>query len=319
MPSSLSDNESGARDVFFHILAMVGLYASATALLILLFQYINLGFQDPLEGGYYATLEARRLIRGALASLIVAFPVYIWITRFLERLYSSSPEKRGLRVRKWLVYFTLLVVALLIGGDLITLIFKFLNGELTARFLLKVLSIFVVAGSVFAYYIWSLRRSYQDHVTWVRPFSLAVIAGVLVAVIAGFFIAGSPQQERLRQSDERRVSDLQYLQNQIVYYWQQKEALPKNLSDLEDPLRGVSVPVDPKTSELYGYEVTGDQEFSLCAIFSLPSLEVNITPVRYEYGSVMSWEHEAGKACFDRTIDEDFFPKPALEGSPAVR
>ena len=95
MPSSLSDNESGARDVFFHILAMVGLYASATALLILLFQYINLGFQDPLEGGYYATLEARRLIRGALASLIVAFPVYLDYPFFGASLFIFSGETRA--------------------------------------------------------------------------------------------------------------------------------------------------------------------------------------------------------------------------------
>ena len=68
------------------------------------------------------------------------------------------PEKRNLRIRKWLIYFTLFAAALIIIGDLVALIFSLLGGELTVRFLLKVVTIFFVAGSVFYYYLWDLRR-----------------------------------------------------------------------------------------------------------------------------------------------------------------
>jgi hypothetical protein len=61
-------------------------------------------------------------------------------------------------IRKWLIYFTLFAAALIIIGDLVTLLNRFLEGELTVRFLLKVLAVFFVAGSVFYYYLWDLRK-----------------------------------------------------------------------------------------------------------------------------------------------------------------
>jgi hypothetical protein len=306
---------SAPRDVFFHLLSFVGLYASAIALLVLLFQHVNLAFVDALEGnGYYAALASRGMIRWALASIVVAFPVFLWVSWFLERMYVASPEKRELRIRKWLVYFTLLVVTLSIGGDLITLIFRYLNGELSVRFALKVLSVFAVAGSVLCYYLWSLRRSYKSRSLWHRYCFGAIILAILVAIVSGFFVAGSPQTERLRQFDEQRVGNLQYLQSEIVYYWQRKEILPGTLADLEDALRGVSVPRDPDTDAAYEYAMKGEKAFELCATFSLPSVAASVAyPAEIPNED---WKHDAGRACFERTIDEDFFPTKPLEAIP---
>ena len=306
---------SAPRDVFFHLLSFVGLYASAIALLVLLFQHVNLAFVDALEGnGYYAALASRGMIRWALASIVVAFPVFLWVSWFLERTYAASPEKRELRIRKWLVYFTLLIVTLTIGGDLITLIFRFLNGELSIRFALKVLSVFAVAGSVLCYYLWSLRRSYQSRSRWHRYCFGGIVLAIVAAIVSGFFVAGSPQTERLRQLDEQRVGNLQYLQSEVVYYWQRKEALPNALADLEDALRGVSIPRDPDTDAPYEYAVKGEKTFELCTTFSLPSVAASTA---YPAGVPNEdWRHDAGKACFERVIDEDFFPTKALDGVP---
>jgi hypothetical protein len=43
-------------------------------------------------------------------------------------------------------------------GDVVTLIYYFLGGEMTVRFSLKVLTIGVIAGTVLAYYLTDLRR-----------------------------------------------------------------------------------------------------------------------------------------------------------------
>ncbi|MEK7085265.1 MAG: DUF5671 domain-containing protein, partial [Patescibacteria group bacterium] len=64
----------------------------------------------------------------------------------------------NLRIRKWLVYFTLFAASLFIIGDLIALIYNFLQGELTVRFFLKILTVFFVAGSVFWYYFMDIRK-----------------------------------------------------------------------------------------------------------------------------------------------------------------
>ncbi len=147
------------KDFFLHLLSMVALYVSASSFLVLVFQYINLAFPDLVEYNYYFNTDGiYQSMRWAIASLIVIFPAYILTTRFLNKVYLKHPEKRELKVRKWLVYFTLFVASLTIVGDLVRLIFNFLEGEITMRFILKVLAVFFVAGSMFVYYLWDLRR-----------------------------------------------------------------------------------------------------------------------------------------------------------------
>lgn len=151
--------KAGPRDVFLHLLAVLTLYASAVAFITLIFQYVNVLIPDPLEMQRgYILQSAYQTIRWSVASLVVIFPVYIFSAWYLNKSYAAIPEKRNLRIRKWLIYFTLFASALIIIGDLVALIFNLLGGELTTRFLLKVLTVFFVAGSVFYYHLWDLRR-----------------------------------------------------------------------------------------------------------------------------------------------------------------
>lgn len=156
-----------------------------------------------------------------------------------------------------------------------------------------------------------------------RYFIYTVIAIVIATVIAGFFIVGSPKEERLRRFDEQRIGHLQFLQSEILNYWMNKEKLPANLSALEDDIRGVRAPVDPETGASYEYKASGSETFSLCADFALPSLGMaqtaekpmmpRVSPVDSYYGSVYpaggvtNWEHKSGHACFERTIDKELY------------
>lgn len=161
MENIQSEQKTSPKDVFLHLLAIIMLYVSAAEFLVLVFQYINLTFPDVLEmGNYYYGGEnpAYGYIRWAVSTLIVVFPTYIITSRFLNKAYDAEPGKRNLRIRKWLIYFTLFVAALAIIGDLVTLVYTFLNGEFTMRFVLKVLAVFFVAGSIFYYYLSDLRQ-----------------------------------------------------------------------------------------------------------------------------------------------------------------
>ena len=104
------------------------------------------------------------------------------------------------------------------------------------------------------------------------------------------------------------------IQSQIVSYWQDKEQLPQDLEDLEDPLRGFLAPMDPQTEEPYGYRAMGARTFELCATFNLESTEEGsftrrAVPIGIK-GTLFNenWQHEAGDLCFERTIDPDLFP-----------
>lgn len=159
----MAQNTTGPKDVFLHLLAIITLYVSAGSFIALIFQYINVLIPDLLDrSGYYGLLSSYSAIRWAISALVIIFPVYVVTSWFLNKSYAASPAKRNLRIRKWLVYFTLFAAALIIIGDLVTLIFNLLGGELTARFLFKVVTVFFVAGSVFYYYFWDLRRHQID-------------------------------------------------------------------------------------------------------------------------------------------------------------
>ena len=153
------DKKVSPKEIFQHILAIITLYVSGIGFLVLVFQYINILFPDIIGlNGYENLSGARQVIRWSISSLVVVFPLYVFMPRLLNKGYAANPSKRNLRIRKWLIYFTLFATALIIIGDLVTLINNFLGGELTVRFLLKILAVLFVTGSVMGYYIWELKR-----------------------------------------------------------------------------------------------------------------------------------------------------------------
>jgi len=294
------------RDAFLHLLAIVTLYYSVVSLLTLFFQTINAIFPDPLS--YF---DQGGQLRWAIASLIVIFPVFLWASWFLHKDTIFNPEKAEFKIRRWLGYLTVFLAAGLVIGDLVILVLNFLEGDLTLRFVLKVLAVLAVAASVFGYYLYDLRRTPGVLAPRARLFVWVVIIAVAVAIVGGFFVAGSPFKQREVRFDSQRVGHLQTIQWQIVNHWQQKGVLPKTLDDLTDTISGFKAPVDPKSQIVYDYKVTGSQSFELCAIFTRSSKDSYLRgtePMPAQYGIDDNWEHGVGQQCFARTIDPDLYP-----------
>ncbi len=151
-----------AREAFLYLLLFLTLYISAVSFGTLIFQYVNRWLPD-LTVDQYLTLETiTNTIRWATASLIIAFPLYLWISQILAKAVSRDPEKRSSRVKKWLTYITLFIAAAVIIVDLITLIFNLLSGELTLRFIIKVVTVGAISGSIFGFYLWDLRKEEKE-------------------------------------------------------------------------------------------------------------------------------------------------------------
>ncbi len=301
---------STPRDVFLHLLGTWTLFVSVISLLTVVFQYINIVLPDPLNGDRQSVLG---LIRGASASLIVAFPIFVWISSILHRDVVADPGKRDLPVRKWLIYFTLFVAAVSIISYLITLVNGLYGGELTLSFALKALSVLIVTGTVFGYYLWDVRQAGKPGSL---PSRLAWGSGIVVAalLVAGVFIAGTPAEQRRVRMDLTRVSDLQSIQQQVVSYWIDKGSLPNTTSDLSDTISGFTPPVDPATREPYGYRMMGMYRFELCATFETTAADSDL-PVYLRPSSPTiaksvddltgTWAHGTGQTCFARTIDPE--------------
>jgi len=150
-----------AREAFQYLVLFGTLYLGAFSLGSLFFQFINLAFPDPLWS--QAEIEAiPEAIRWAVASLVVATPVFLYAARAISREIAVSPLKRTSPVRRWLTYLTLAIAAGVLIGDSTNLVYSLLGGEVTARFLLKALTIGSIAGTVFVYYLRDLRRDEKE-------------------------------------------------------------------------------------------------------------------------------------------------------------
>ena len=300
---------STPKDVFQHLLMIVTLYIGVVSLITLMIQYIDVLFPDQLNFYYQGLLDGIRL---SSSTLVVVTPIFILLSWLIQKEFTQEPDKHELKIRKWLMYLTLFIASITIIIDLVQLVYNFYSGELTTKFLLKVLAVLLVTGAVFIYYLWDLRG------LWINTkapkyFAWGTSATILVVIIAGFMIVGF---------DDQRVSDLQNLQNEIINTWTRKNNLPATLNDLRDSISGFVPPVDPSTSQPYQYQIVTPLSFKLCATFALPSLDQKFgrstgtspaypAPISvyngYNGGVDQNWSHDAGEKCFDRTIDPQLY------------
>ena len=302
------------KDFFLWFGAMAALYTSVFAFIALLFSYLNYAFPDPLA--YYSSDPYSGGISYQMASLIVLYPIFLLLIRLIRRSIETDPTRAHIWIRRWALYLTLFIAGVTVVGDLITLIMYFFNGDVTIRFALKVLVIFVVVGATFLHFLADLRGYWERNSGKARTIGFAVGALILVSIVAGFFIVGTPWQARLYRYDEQKVSDLQNIQYQVVYYWQAKQELPSSPDDLADSIAGYTAPSDPQTGEPYEYVVTGIRAFELCATFNAESQRDSVSfrteaiaPSAYPAkGETDNWQHGEGRICFARTIDPERYP-----------
>lgn len=144
-----------AREAFLYLVLFTALYLSAFNLGTALYALIDRALPDPAMRTYGAGSS----LRWALAGLLVAFPIFLWTSSYVGREVAANPAGRLSPVRRWCTYLTLFIAVACLIGDATTLVYNVLSGELTTRFVLKVIVIAAIAGSVLAYYLHDLRQS----------------------------------------------------------------------------------------------------------------------------------------------------------------
>ena len=79
-----------AREAFLYGLLFVALYVSAYHLGMLVFTFIERAFPQAAE-----IPRLREAIRGPASVLVVALPVFVYVSRLIDREVRSDPSKRG--------------------------------------------------------------------------------------------------------------------------------------------------------------------------------------------------------------------------------
>ena len=282
--------------------SLVTLYLSLSFLVVMVFGIINIIFPDA-TAGYYEVDSSESMIRTAIAMVIVFFPAYLILTRFVNNQRRDSNEGSYLNLTKWLIYLSLLIGGCVLLGDLATVIMTYLNGEVTARFIYKALTVLLLVGAAFYYYLLDARGFWLKNEQKSVYFGAGVVIIVLVALVQGFIHVKAPSAVREQRLDSTQINDLQQIQWRIQDYYLTNQKLPENFTALGEP----DVPKAPENRAAYRYGIT-TEGFELCATFTQPSSAADaqmyavptekLVPIK----NPDNWQHGVGETCFKRIV-----------------
>lgn len=287
-------------EFFLHLLMVVTLYVSVYNFTYLLFEVVDFVLPDVIR-----SYVNHSMIKWSIASLVVSFPLFLYFSNTIRKSLKVEPNQHNARSRRWLLGFTLFLAGFVFIGNLTWLVYQFLEGALTMAILTKSFIVFAVTAVVFTHYRGALRSESVSLGVGVRKaLTVGVTSAVTLAIVAGFWVTGSPWEQRKIAFDERRVSDLQRIEMVVRDYWYIEKKLPQTLEQTKELSTFYREKlVDPEDKSPYEYKVVGKNEFALCATFKTSSAE---TKKRYGGGYYLEkvWEHGKGSHCFERTVIE---------------
>ena len=151
-----------SRDAFLHLLAYATLYLWSMSVVLLLFTYLDFAFPDSAwRISYNQRQTLLSTVRVQLAVVTVAFPVFLVCWHYLLREVKRTPTSGRGVLRRWLGNFSLFVGVITLSVNAMTLVFFWLEGQMTIRFVLKVVCLFMIAGCLVGYLAWTLRSEAQ--------------------------------------------------------------------------------------------------------------------------------------------------------------
>lgn len=298
-------NNHTAKHFVLQLGSLISLYLSLSFLLTLIFGVINLKFPDVAETIWQID-SSNSQVRLGIAMVIVFFPTYIILTRYVNSIRRKDPAGSYLELTKWLIYLSLLVGGITLLVDLVVVIMTFLEGEITQRFLLKAFAVLLVIGSAFYYYLLDARGLWLTDEKQSRLFAIVASVIVFISITFGFLLIETPTTMHEQRIDATQISDLQNIQWHVQDYLAINNSLPENLNALTNANLLETIEGRPA----YQYNLT-DKGFTLCATFATAS-----RPGEFFSGPTIvtkpgdspiiinpdNWEHGAGEWCFERVV-----------------
>jgi hypothetical protein len=285
--------------------SLIALYLSLSFLLTLFFGLITLLFPDASEQ-YYMIEAASSSVRLGIAMVVVFFPTYLILTRYVNKLRRTEQSDQYLTLTKWLIYLSLLAGILTLLVDLVIVLNYFLEGDITARFIYKALSVLVVIGAAVAYYVLDARGYWLKNEKQSVGYAVAASLIILAVIILGYSRIPSPTEVREQKIDANQIIDLQAIQYKVQEFMVlSSSTLP---TTLDEAFGQFAAPKATDGREDYVYKVT-ERGFELCAEFSheMPSDPNFAAPVIDKMQPVINandWQYKAGHFCFERYLNK---------------
>ena len=92
-------------------------------------------------------------MRGQIAAVLVAYPLFAFLFLKIHKQTLLNPDIKKLNSRKVLTYFTLVIAFLFILGNIIGIVYSFLDGNISFNFVAHFLVTVIVSSVIFWYFL----------------------------------------------------------------------------------------------------------------------------------------------------------------------
>ena len=284
---------NNAKYAFYYLLSLVALIFVTINSGIIVFQIINKFIPDTLTN--YSDSVSQELLRFAIASLVFATPVFFLMNKFISKGLVKKEISLTDGIRRWLTYLIIFISSVVILVWLIMTMTSFLNGELSMKVALKTLTILGIAGSVFGYYFYDIKKekvSAKDPIAC--TFFIASLVLVLAALVSAIMIMDKPATVRDQRHDQTVINDLSMIDSAA--------SLDELKSTSGVYLRDENL-MDAVSKAPYQYKPGTDNNYQLCADFKLATNSTDKTNY-----SEPKWDHKIGNQCFDLVVIKQEVP-----------
>lgn len=288
-----------AKYVFYYLLALVALAFTAVSVGLVVFAIINQTLASPW---FYS--DSNSSLRFAISALLIATPIFFVTTSLIFKGLRKGELEIDSPARRWLTYLILFVSAVTILGVLIAVMNNFLSGDFTARFILQMLTVILIAGIIFSFYLYDIRRDNpQEGGVVIKAFFWGALVLILASFVAAWFFVESPSVTRAKKLDNKMINSISMVENSINSFYEDKGRLPQDLAEIQSS-RYVYFSdqdlVDSDSGLPLVYEPSEGGDYKLCATFRTdtnnPEADSNQT---YRYDNR---RHDAGYYCFDLSV-----------------
>lgn len=292
---------NSAKYAFFYMLSLVALIFMAISSGMIIFQIINKKIVDVIS--QYSARFSSEQLKFAISALVISAPIYyLTMRQIIKSLFSGTLPKDS-AIRKWLTYFILFVSLVIMLGWLVAIINSFLDGELTAKFILKAFAAIGIAAAIFSFYFYEIKRAEVQNQKdkTVQIYFYGSLAAVIIIFFSSFFFVESPQEARNRNHDEDIINKFSQIDSAINTYFMENKKVPDNLDILLSDINYITETdvKDPYTKEKFGYNAIATGTYELCAEF-FSSDKDNEEENEFFYDK--RWLHDAGRQCLKQKV-----------------
>jgi len=242
-----------------------------------------------------------------VSTLIVSALFYFYLSWKIRREENAVPLHHSNKFHQVVVYLALLLAALSISYSVVDVLQTTFYYGVTLAVFIKLGLIILIFGSIFGYYLADVKKSGDwTHAKLSIVFWWIVLVLILGSIVGTFLIIGSPSFQKDKRFDEKRLANLQWIEDDFrTYYTDYSEPLPEELSDVYSE-ETMNYLLDPESNTPIEYNKTGANTYELCTTFSTSSNDYAIKLKRI-YGdnaknTVDPWAYDAGYKCFNFAV-----------------